>query len=79
MIITAMYIYGISHGSWEFNWINISACFAADSFLVRLLSLGMSVNITNRTSDEEKDFWKKRTQVEELRRIEFDRQLNGKR
>jgi hypothetical protein len=73
MIISAMYIYGMSQGSWRFNLLHMTICFIADMLLVRLNS------IVNKTSDEERFYWRKRTEVEELRRVELDRQLYGKR
>jgi 1,4-dihydroxy-2-naphthoate octaprenyltransferase len=47
--------------------------------LVRMLSADIHVNVANNTSDEEKHCWNKRAEVEDLRRVELDRQLYGKR
>lgn len=81
MIITAMYMYGLIQDSWEFNWLNITICFLADVVFIRVFSLGMRVKVVNQNiiSDEEKHYWNKRSQVEELRRVELDRQLYGKK
>ncbi len=79
MIITAMYIYGLAHRSWEFSWWNIMTCFAADCILIRLLSPRVSVRVNNEISDEEKNYFYRRAQVEELRRVELDLRLYGKR
>lgn len=78
MIITAMYIYGIIHGSWKFGF-DMAFYFLLDVVLVRLLSLGIRVNVMIKTSDEEKNFWRKKTEVEELKRVSLDRELYGKR
>jgi hypothetical protein len=51
----------------------------ADVLLVRLLSPDVRVNVVNQSSDEEKYYWRKRTEVEELRRVDLDRQLYGRR
>lgn len=53
----------------------------ADVVLVRLLSHDVRINVKNedKTSEEEKYYWRKRAEVEELRRVELDRQLYGKR
>ena len=79
MIIAAMYIYGMSQGSWQFSILYMTICFMADVLLVRLLSPDVRVNAVNTISDEEKYYWRKRTEVEELRRVELDRQLYGRR
>jgi uncharacterized membrane protein YciS (DUF1049 family) len=79
MFITAIYLYGMSQGSWEFSYLYATICFAADLVLVRMLSPDVHINVKNEVSDEEKYCWNKRSQVEELRRVELDRQLYGKR
>lgn len=79
MFITAMYIYGMSQGSWEFSFLYATICFTADLVLVRMLSPDVRINVKNEVSEEEKNCWTKRAQVEELKRVELDRQLYGKR
>ena len=81
MIITAVYLYGMSQGSWQFNMLDATICFAADLVLVRVLSADIHVNVKSdgNTSEEEKRCWNKRTEVEELRRVELDRELYGKK
>jgi hypothetical protein len=79
MIITAVYIYGIALRAWEFSLPNMVVCFGADTFLVRMLSSNIRVNVKNEISNEEKFCWNKRTEVEELRRVKLDRELYGKR
>jgi hypothetical protein len=66
-------------GSLQFNLLYATICFLADLVLVRMLSADIHVNVANNTSDEEKHYWNKRAEVEELRRVELDRQLYGKR
>lgn len=79
MIITAVYVYGMSQGSWQFSLLYATICFAADLVLVRMISSDVRVNVKNESSEEEKGYWIKKTQVEELKRIELDRQLYGQR
>jgi len=47
MIITAVYIYGIALRAWEFSLPNMVVCFGADTFLVRMLSSNIRVNVKN--------------------------------
>lgn len=78
MFITAMYIFGMSQGSWEFNMLNATICFLADLVLVRMLSPAVNVGVKNDISGEEKYYWKKMAEVEELKRVKLDRQIYGK-
>lgn len=79
MFITAIYLYGMSQGSWEFSYLYATICFAADLVLVRMLSPDVRIDVKNEVSEEEKYCWTKRAQVEELKRVELDRQIYGKR
>lgn len=73
MIITAMYIYGISQHAWEFSlWYGLLA-FIADFILVTVFS--PSIEVVSKPSGDEVDYWRKRTEVEELKRIKLDREL----
>jgi hypothetical protein len=79
MFITAIYVYGMSQGSWQFSLLYATICFVADLVLVRVLSADIRVNVKNESSKEEKDYWIKKAHVEELKIVELDRQLYGKR
>lgn len=72
-----MYIYGMSQQAWEFNWFVGLVCYMADVGLLNILSSGDK--IIERSSKEERCYWAKKTEVEELKRIELDRQIYGKR
>lgn len=75
MIITAMYLYGVSQHSWEFYPSYFITTFLLDLILV--VSLKTEIHITNKTSDKEEYYWKKRAEVEELNRVKLDRELYG--
>lgn len=75
MIITAMYLYGMIQGSWKFS-LDILYYFLADVILIRLLSSSVRISIVNKISDEEKYYWSKKGQFEELRIDELDRKLH---
>ena len=75
MIITAVYLYGISQHAWGFSWWYGFLAFIMDIIFVILIA--PSIRIWNRISDEEKDYWKKRWEVEELNRIKLNRELYG--
>ncbi len=79
MIITAMYIYGISQHSWEFSWLLGVMCFAMDIMLSYVISPNVNVRVKadNDISNEEKYYWNKKGQVEELMRVKLDRELYG--
>lgn len=77
MFITAMYIYGISQGSWQLSYIYIIISFFLDLVLARMLS--PVIGIKNEISDEEKYYYKKKAQVAELERTKLDNELYGSR
>ncbi len=77
MFITAMYIYGISQGSWQLSYIYIIISFFLDLVLARMLS--PVIGIKNEISDEEKYYYKKKAEVVELERVKLDNELYGGR
>lgn len=84
MIITAMYIYGIIQHAWSFSIWHVLATFIMDIVLVRVLSLSPDIKIINEISDEEKqyfkekvDYFRKKWEVEELKRKMLNKKLYG--
>lgn len=75
MIITAMYIYGVSQQAWEFSGLYGLLTFIMDVVLVNAFS--PSVRVVYESGKDEVDYWRKRTEVEELKRIKLDRELYG--
>ena len=78
MIITALYIYGITQSPYEYSWFYLIPCFIGDIIISAVISPKVGVQNSNEISKEEEYYWKKRTQVEELKRIKLDRELYGK-
>lgn len=79
MIITAMFLYGISQHAWGFGWWYGLLTFIMDIIIAYLISPNARVINNTKISDEEISYWKKRTEVEELNRIKLDREVWGKR
>ena len=51
MIITAMYLYGIIHGSWHFSWWYGFLAFVMDAILLH----GLNLSIGSDDNEEPKD------------------------
>lgn len=77
MFITAMYIYGISQGSWQLSYIYVIISFFLDLVLARMFSPVVSIKPKNELSMEERYYYKKLTEVAELERTKLDRELYG--
>jgi len=80
MLITAMYVYGMIKGAWEFNFLYGAICFIIDLIFLEILTNHIKqISVAYGTSDEEKACWRKRYEVEELKRVKLDRELYGGR
>lgn len=77
MFITAMYLYGVSQHAWGFSWFYGFLGFVMDLILVVYISPSIIYGNSNNISDEEKDYWRKKWEVEELRRKLLDKKIYG--
>lgn len=82
MFITAMYLYGISIHAWGFSWFYGLVAFIMDMMLAIIIS--PSIKTVNKTSEEDivlskekAAYFRKKWEVEELKRLELDRRLYG--